>query len=53
MVYYEVFQNSEEATLRENQLSELPQKLLHEWVLENNPEMLDINDSGPYYTKKE
>lgn len=46
MVYYEIFPESTAATRRENQLSGLPQKVLREWVLENNPELVDLVRSG-------
>jgi predicted GIY-YIG superfamily endonuclease len=44
IVYYEEFENSKEATDRENELLELPKQLIKELVLENNPELCDISN---------
>jgi len=42
IVWYEEFDNSSEATRRENELLSLPKELLKELVLETNPMLVEI-----------
>jgi predicted GIY-YIG superfamily endonuclease len=42
IVYYEEFDNSEEATRRENILLDLSKSLLKELISENNPMWVDL-----------
>jgi predicted GIY-YIG superfamily endonuclease len=43
IVYYEEFETSKEATERENELLDLPKQLIKELVLENNPELIELD----------
>jgi len=42
VVYYEEYEDSKEATERENELNYLSKELIHELVTENNPMLIDL-----------
>jgi len=42
IVYYEEFEDSKKATLRESTLNSLSKKLIYELVYENNPMIADL-----------